>query len=70
MQLASDLFRRYAEQSRLLTGHLPPPDRRIQDFLDEVLAPTGVSINLPTNAINMDRYGKETLYLYMSNFYK
>ena len=56
MQLASDLFRRYAEQSRLLTGHLSPPDRRIQTFLD-ALSTTGVKINLPTNAINMDRYG-------------
>ena len=57
LQLASDLFRRYAEQSRLLTGHLNPPDRRIQDFLDDSLQSTGVSINLPTTAINMDRYG-------------
>lgn len=57
MQLASDLFRRYAEQNRLLTGHLNPPDLRIQDFLDDALSPTGVNINLPTNAINMDRYG-------------
>ena len=57
MHLASDLFRRYAEQSRLLTGHLNPPDRRIQDFLDDALSATGVNIELPTNAINMDRYG-------------
>lgn len=57
MHLASDLFRRYAEQSRLLTGHLNPPDRRIQDFLDDALSTTGVTIELPTNAINMDRYG-------------
>ncbi|KAL7549834.1 hypothetical protein ACHAWF_013090 [Thalassiosira exigua] len=57
MQLASDLFRRYAEQSRLLTGHLNPPDRRIQDFLEDALSSTGVNIDLPTKVINMDRYG-------------
>lgn len=57
LQLASDLFRRYAEQSRLLTGHLNPPDRRIQDFLDDALSSTGVQVQLPTTAINMDRYG-------------
>eukprot|EP00569_Conticribra_weissflogii_P002792 CAMPEP_0171340910 /NCGR_PEP_ID=MMETSP0878-20121228/8857_1 /TAXON_ID=67004 /ORGANISM="Thalassiosira weissflogii, Strain CCMP1336" /LENGTH=1177 /DNA_ID=CAMNT_0011843033 /DNA_START=74 /DNA_END=3607 /DNA_ORIENTATION=+ len=57
LQLASDLFHKYAEQSRLLTGHLNPPDRRIQDFLDDALASTGITIKLPTAAINMDRYG-------------
>eukprot|EP00804_Cyclotella_cryptica_P002068 CCRYP_017838-RA/>CCRYP_017838-RA protein AED:0.04 eAED:0.03 QI:178/0.83/0.85/1/1/1/7/134/1185 len=57
LQLASDLFRRYAEQSRLLTGHLNPPDRRIQDFLDDALSSTGIKVELPTTSINMDRYG-------------
>jgi len=57
LQLASDLFRRYAEQSRLLTGYLNPPDRRIQDFLDDALSSTGVKVQLPTATINMDRYG-------------
>ena len=57
LQLASDLFHRYAEQSRLLTGHLHPPDRRIQDFLEDALSSTGITVTLPTSAINMDRYG-------------
>lgn len=57
LELAGDLFLRYAEQSRLLTGHLPPPDQRIQAFLDEVLAPTGETVRLPRRVVVVDRYG-------------
>lgn len=57
LELAGDLFRRYAEQSRLLTGHLSPPDRRIQDFLDDVLSQVGEKVALPSQTVIVDRYG-------------
>lgn len=57
LELAGDLFQRYAEQSRLLTGHLPPPDQRIQAFLDSVLAETGETVRLPNQTVVVDRYG-------------
>lgn len=54
LNLASDLFRVYREQSRLLESHLCPIDQRIQDFLNDVL-PEPVS--LPSNTVTVDRYG-------------
>ena len=57
LEFAGDLFQRYAEQTRLLSGHLPPPDARIQEFLDDVLAPTGESVRLPSQTVVVDRYG-------------
>ena len=57
LELAGDLFRRYAEQSRLLTGHLPPPDYRIQSFLNDVLSETGEEVRLPSQTVIVDRYG-------------
>jgi hypothetical protein len=57
LELAGDLFRRYAEQSRLLAGHLPPPDQRIQSFLDDILAPTGERVRIPGRVVVVDRYG-------------
>ena len=40
--LAGNLFARYREQARLLADHLCPADRRIQHYLDELLAAAGV----------------------------
>ncbi len=57
LELAGDLFLRYAEQSRLLTGHLPPPDERIQSFLDDVLSETGETARLPSRTVVVDRCG-------------
>lgn len=57
LELAGDLFQRYAEQSRLLTGHLSPPDQRIQAFIDDILAPTGERPLLPSQTVVVDRYG-------------
>lgn len=57
LELAGDLFQRYAEQSRLLTEHLSPPDARIQAFLDDALAGTGESPRLPSQTVVVDRYG-------------
>ncbi len=57
IDLASDLFQRYAEQSRLLSDHLSPPDQRIQDFLDRMLAPVGAhGVRLPSQTVILDRY--------------
>jgi hypothetical protein len=37
LQLAGDLFARYREQTRLLSEHLCPADRRIQLYIDRLL---------------------------------
>ena len=57
LNVASDLFRVYREQSRLLESHLCPIDQRIQDFLDDVLSTTGEPVKLPTDTVTVDRYG-------------
>eukprot|EP00978_Attheya_sp_CCMP212_P022213 scaffold65998_cov58-Attheya_sp.AAC.3 len=57
LSLAHDLFRRYAEQSRLLCDHLTPPDQRIQDFLDDALSTTGEKVQIPKETFSVDRYG-------------
>ncbi len=57
LELAGDLFQRYAEQSRLLSGHLSPPDQRIQDFLDDILGSTKERPVLPHQTLVVDRYG-------------
>src|SRR4051812_49982087 len=41
LYLAGDLFARYREQSRLLSEHLCPADRRVQDYIDDRLAAVG-----------------------------
>src|ERR1041385_6215059 len=41
LHLAGDLFARYREQTRLLSEHLCPADRRIQDYIDDLLARPG-----------------------------
>jgi hypothetical protein len=59
LHIAEDLLKSYREKSRLLTGYLCPPDRRIQDFLDDYLADAcaqGVP-HLPENPLNLDRAG-------------
>ena len=60
LDLARDLFARYREQSRLLSDHLCPVDRRIQDFLDELVAPLAARRSRcgsrPRRFI-LDRYG-------------
>jgi hypothetical protein len=57
LDLASDLFRVYREQSRLLESHLCPIDQRVQDFLNDALKSTGESVSLPTKTLCVDRYG-------------
>jgi len=58
LDLASDLFRAYREQSRLLESHLCPIDQRIQDFLTDVLQSTGEPIpQLPHKTLAVDRFG-------------
>mmetsp|Transcript_14194 Transcript_14194/g.22890 ORF Transcript_14194/g.22890 Transcript_14194/m.22890 type:complete len:1008 (-) Transcript_14194:752-3775(-) len=56
LNVASDLFRVYREQSRLLESHLCPIDQRIQDFLNSVLPPEE-AVNLPSRTLGVDRYG-------------
>src|SRR5215211_3360898 len=59
LQLAGDLFARYREQSRLLSEHLCPADRRIQDYIDGLLAATGFAepVRLPGETLILDHYG-------------
>ncbi len=57
---AKDLFARYREQSRLLSEHLSPVDRRIQSFLDSMLADCKAEvgdIRVPSTSFILDRYG-------------
>ncbi|MCP5137361.1 MAG: hypothetical protein H6981_11240 [Gammaproteobacteria bacterium] len=56
---SDDLLQSYREKSRLLSGHLCPADRRIQDFLDDYLADADadVSPHLPSETIVLDRHG-------------
>ncbi len=59
MELGRDLFARYREQSRLLSEHLSPVDRRIQDFLDRLLSPLGrpEHVHLAATSFILDRWG-------------
>ena len=59
LDLGRDLFARYREQSRLLSEHLSPVDRRIQDFLDDLFGDLKGEkpIRLPSETFLLDRYG-------------
>jgi hypothetical protein len=59
VELASDMLENMKEKNRLLTGYLPPADRRIQDFLDSYLGGSGLERlpRLPSNTLVLDRYG-------------
>jgi hypothetical protein len=59
LDLGRDLFARYREQSRLLSEHLSPADRRIQDYLDELFSGLvgEAPIRLPSETFLLDRYG-------------
>lgn len=59
LDAASDLFRVYREQSRLLEHYRPPIDQRIQAYLNDVLKETGDADipQLPQQTLAVDRYG-------------
>ena len=59
LHLAGDLFARYREQTRLLSEHLCPADRRIQHYLDGLLAAAAFPepVRLPGETLILDRYG-------------
>jgi phosphoenolpyruvate carboxykinase (diphosphate) len=59
LHLAGDLFARYREQTRLLSEHLCPADRRIQNYIDRLLLATGLdeSVRLPAETLILDHYG-------------
>ena len=58
MDVASDLFRVYREQSRLLDNYRPPIDQRLQAFLNDALSSTGDEIpQLPQQTLAVDRFG-------------
>jgi len=57
--IADDLLESYREKSRLLSEHLCPADKRIQDFLDNYLSDSGSANHplLPSNTLVLDRHG-------------
>ena len=59
LQLAGDLFARYREQTRLLSEHLCPADRRIQHYIDGLLRAAAFPepVRLPGETLILDRYG-------------
>jgi hypothetical protein len=59
LDVASDLFRVYREQSRLLDRYRPPIDQRIQAYLDDVFKSTGDpdTPQLPQQTLAVDRFG-------------
>jgi phosphoenolpyruvate carboxykinase (diphosphate) len=59
VELASDMLENFREKDLLLADYLPPPDRRIQDFLDSYLGDLGLQTKprLPSGTLVLDRYG-------------
>ena len=59
VELASDMLENFREKDLLLADYLPPPDRRIQDFLDSYLGGLGLPSvpRLPSSTLVLDRYG-------------
>ena len=59
LDLGHDLFARYREQSRLLSEHLCPTDRRIQNYVDGLLSAAGFAepVRLPGETLILDHYG-------------
>jgi phosphoenolpyruvate carboxykinase (diphosphate) len=59
LQLTGDLFARYREQTRLLSEHLCPADRRIQDYIDALLSAADFpeAVRLPGETLILDHYG-------------
>ncbi len=60
LAIAGHLVEAYREKTRLLAGHLCPPDRRIQDFLNRHFAdiiPSAGPVQVPDTSIMLDRPG-------------
>ncbi|HXG49671.1 MAG TPA: hypothetical protein VNO52_18775, partial [Methylomirabilota bacterium] len=55
--IAAPLLAIYRERSRLLANYLCPADWRIQNFLDEYLYDTGLSVELPRQTLVLDQPG-------------
>ncbi len=55
--LTESLLARHRETERLLADYQAPVDWRIQQFLDEYLHETGVSVRLPHQTFVLDRHG-------------
>ena len=59
LRLASDLFARYREQTRLLSHHLCAADARIQRYIDKLLTDVAhtAPVRLPAETFILDQYG-------------
>ena len=55
--VVAPLLARQRELSRRLGDRLPVPDRRVQAFLDDYLAGTGVEVRLPRRTLVLDQPG-------------
>ena len=59
LSLSNDLIANFLEKKRLLSDHLCPTDKRIQDFLKDYFADIEdcPDIELPKNSLLLDRHG-------------
>ena len=59
VELASDMLESFRQKDKLLSGYLPPADRRIQDFVEAYLGDLGLARipSIPSNTLVLDRYG-------------
>lgn len=54
---AWDLIEQYKEKDRLLSTHLSAADQRIQNFLEKYFGGSDKISRLPTNTLELDKYG-------------
>ncbi len=59
LEVATPLLNNYREKARLLSSHLSPSGKRIQDFLEDYLkeVKNGQNITLPEHPFILDRHG-------------
>ncbi|MDF2439408.1 MAG: hypothetical protein JWN98_392 [Abditibacteriota bacterium] len=55
--MAAALLAHHRETERLLIDYLCPADQRIQDYLNDYLSDSGVSVKLPSRTFVLDRHG-------------
>ena len=59
LEIATPLLNNYKEKARLLSSHLSPIGRRIQEFIDDYLSevPGEKNVSLPEHPFILDRHG-------------
>ncbi len=56
-EMTTAFLSHHQESARLLADYLCPADQRIQDYLNNYLKDTGVTIKMPGNTFVLDRHG-------------